>query len=98
MLRRKFGRVSLGYRRTHHKSNGEIPSWHSRLRIQCCHYSGTGWIPGLGTCPCYLCGQKRKKKEKKKVTKMRTLKLKTSIHQKELKREFPLWNSRNKSD
>ena len=46
--------------------------WFSRLRIWCCHCSGSGHcrganlIPGLGTFTCHRCSPKKKKKKKKK--------------------------------
>ena len=40
-----------------------VPWWPSRLRIQCCHYSGTGLIPGAGTSACQECRKERKKRK-----------------------------------
>jgi len=44
-----------------------IAWWHSRLKIQLCHcsgsgcYCGVGLTPGLETSTCLGCGQKKKK-------------------------------------
>ena len=45
-----------------------VPLWHSRVRIQCCHWGGSGLccgggqIPGQGISTCHRQGQKKKKK------------------------------------
>ena len=39
----------------------EVPLWCSMLRIPCCHYSGSGSIPGLGTSTCHGHNQKNKR-------------------------------------
>ena len=44
-----------------------VPMWLSRLRVQCCHYSESGWCcgmdssPGLETSICFDSSQKKKK-------------------------------------
>ena len=46
-----------------------VPLWHSRVRIQCCHWRGSGLccgggpIPGQGTSTCHTQGQKKVKKK-----------------------------------
>lgn len=37
-----------------------FPSWLGRLSIRCCHYCGTGCIPGPGTSACFRHGKKKK--------------------------------------
>ena len=50
----------------------EFPLWYNRLRIWHCHSCGIDcsftldFIPGPGTSICCMCGQKRKKKQRKK--------------------------------
>ena len=52
------------------ETSSGVPWWHSRLRIQCCHYGSSGQscgavsIPGPGTSTC--CGHGKKKKGKRK--------------------------------
>ena len=50
-----------------------VPMWLSRLRIPCCHYSGSGHrcgkslILGLGTSTCLWCGQKRERERERLI-------------------------------
>lgn len=39
-----------------------VPRWLRGLRVRCCHYCGSGSLPGPGTSACDGRGQKKKKK------------------------------------
>ena len=45
------------------KDDSGVPLRQNRLKIQCCHCSGTGLIPGQGSSTCCKCDKKKKKKE-----------------------------------
>ena len=66
----EFSQIEV-FRNTSRNYVTRVPLWRSKLRIQCCHYSGlghscgSGLIPGLGTSTCHEHGQKKKKKKKR---------------------------------
>ena len=45
--------------------NMEVSLWHNRFKILSCNNCGASSIPGLGTCRCHGCDQKKKKKKTK---------------------------------